>query len=268
MHQLVYFDNGCFDVVNRVPDLMDTMLHRRITGILLKLLPPIVAYVGVTRTLELTSWSSRHETTLLLLLFALVGSLLHVQSRHAVITTLCYGVGFLAARDINFTLGLPPALRSTFLVHLRMVTLGTISLLSMFAAIAESISPGTVWARRCYFAGASLYFFGTGINTYYAAHSWQAIMIIITAICALLGLIFADKIVAIEQEDDDTSDRDDGKRQEELNQAHQQALLRKEWKDPLESPFPVETEPTVPPVSTTPPVPTIPVSERLTKDLH
>ena len=176
-------------------------LRRSITIFALKIAPPAVAFVGVLHGNGLTVWANSHETTLLLILFALVGSLVHPQLRLLVITSLCYGVAFLAgARDIFLPLDLN-RLRSGFWQHARMAALFIVSMLTLSSAIAESFSPGTVWARRCYFGGASLYFLGTGAVNYHFFHSWQSIMMIITGVSAGAGCIFAGKIVEMERED-------------------------------------------------------------------
>ena len=208
------------------------MLSSRNVGILFKILPPLAAFACVHYSAWLTNWSGRHETTLLILLFALVGSLLHPQLRHSVITTLCFGVGFLAARDIIYTLGMPAELRAGTYHYLRMIALGMISALSMLAAVAETLRPGTVWARRCYFAGASLYFLGAGFNTYIAYRSWQAIIMLVTGVAALAGVIFARNIVEMEREEDVESPADSAIHQEELQKLHQRVLQQKEWHDP------------------------------------
>jgi len=209
-------------------------MQRRITTIALKLAPPAIAFIGVWQGNRLTAWANSHETTLLLILFALVGSLLHPQLRLIVITSLCYGVAFLAARDIF----LPPSLtglRSGFWQHVRMAALLTVSMLTLISAIAESFLPGTVWARRCYFGGAALYFLGTGVVNYHFFQSWQSIMMIITGFAASAGCIFAEKIVEMEREDAEEALSKEERPIESTHTAHVHALKAKEWHDPLES---------------------------------
>lgn len=209
------------------------ILQRSTVSLALKFAPPIIAFLGVTRSDEITFWANHHETTLLIILFALVGSLVHAQLRHVVITSLCYGVAFLAARDVSFTLGLPADMRHGIFPVARMVALCTISILTLAAALGESFKPGTVWARRCYFGGASLYFFGTGIVSYDISHSWQAIMMIITGVAALGGAVFANKIVEMEKEEtEDAPDADDEDLIEIKRQEHLRKLRDMEWKDP------------------------------------
>jgi hypothetical protein len=214
--------------------MQGTTMQRRITTFALKAAPPAVAFIGVMHGARLTVWANSHEATLLLILFALVGSLLHPQMRLVVITSLCYGVAFLSARDIFLPLGLT-GLRSGFWQHVRMSALFIVSLLTLSSAIAESWSPGTVWARRCYFGGAALYFLGTGVINYHFFHSWQSIMMITTGFAAAAGCIYANKIVEMEREDAVESPSNDDRPIESTYTAHVQALEAKEWHDPLEN---------------------------------
>jgi hypothetical protein len=211
-------------------------LQRSISAAALKIAPPAVAFAGVLHGSGLTLWANSHEATLLLTLFALVGSLLHPQLRLLVITSLCYGVAFLAARDIFLPLS-QTGLRSGSWQHVRMSALFIVSMLTLSSAIAESFSPGTVWARRCYFGGAALYFLGTGVVNYHFFHSWQSIMMVTTGFAAAAGCIFANKIVEMEREDAlETYPTNDGQvGSESTHSAHVQTLKAKEWHDPLES---------------------------------
>jgi hypothetical protein len=209
------------------------MLQRTLTTIVLKIAPPTVAFIAVMHGARLTAWAGSHEATLLLTLFALVGSLVHPQLRLIVITSLCYGVAFLAARDIFLPLNLT-GLRSDFAQHVRMSALFIVSVLTLSSAVAESFSPGTVWARRCYFGGASLYFLGTGVINYHFSHSWQSILMIITGVAAAAGCAFAGQIVEMEREDAEEGPTIDDQPVESTHSAHVQALKAKEWHDPLE----------------------------------
>jgi hypothetical protein len=209
-------------------------MQRSITASALKIAPPVVAFVGVMHGARLTTWANSHEATLLLILFALVGSLLHPQLRLLVITSLCYGVAFLAARDIFLPLG-QTGIRSGFWQHVRMVALFIVSMLTLSSAIAESFSPGTVWARRCYFGGAALYFMGTGVVNYHFFHSWQSIMMVITGFAAAGGCIFANIIVEMEKEDAMETTSNEDRPIESTHSAHVQVLKSKEWHDPLEN---------------------------------
>jgi hypothetical protein len=209
-------------------------LQKIFTNLALKAAPPALALLCVLKGTALTNWANRHEATLLIILFALVGSLVHPQLRHLVITSLCYGVAFLAARDMFFPLGLPPGLRNGFYQHLRMAALCTVSILTLSAAIAESFSPGAVWARRCYFGGAALYFLGTGVLNYRMVQSWQSIMMVITGLASFAGSAFAHKIVEIEKEDELEAPSNEQTPTESTHVAHVQEILAKEWHDPLD----------------------------------
>src|SRR5207237_4454453 len=70
-----------------------------------------------------------------------------------------------------------------------------VAVLAATAALAETLRPGTVWARRCYFGAAFLYFTGQGVITYAWHGSWQSVMLCVTGITALFGWLFAHRIV-------------------------------------------------------------------------
>ena len=179
-------------------------------------------------------WTTSHETAFLLFVFVIVGCLLHVKMRRIVIITLCYGVSCLAARDIFFTLGLPVGLRTGLYPAMRMLALGTISILTLAAAVCESLYPGTVIARRCYFAGAALYFFGTGYINFIQLHSWQSIMMLITGCSALGAAIYAKVIVESETEEALDLPADSEDLTQIRAQEHHKRVLAREWKDPAE----------------------------------
>ena len=140
----------------------------------------------------------------------------------------------LAARDIFFTLGLPVGLRTGLYPAMRMLALGTISILTLAAAVCESLYPGTVIARRCYFAGAALYFFGTGYINFIQLHSWQSIMMLITGCSALGAAIYAKVIVESETEEALDLPADSEDLTQIRAQEHHKRVLAREWKDPAE----------------------------------
>jgi len=206
----------------------------RIDGPAARVLPPLVAGLCVLYSQRIMTWTATHETAFLLFLFAIVGCLLHVKMRRIVIITLCYGVSCLAARDIFFTMGLPASIRTGIYPALRMIALASISLLTLAAAAGESFFPGTVIARRCYFAGASLYFFGTGYINFIKLHSWQSMMMLITGAAALLAAIYARAIVESETEEALDLPGDSEDLTKLRAQEHHRRVLAKEWKDPAE----------------------------------
>jgi hypothetical protein len=163
-------------------------------------------------------------------------SLLSHRLRSVLILTLCYGVAFMAVRDI-FRVGsqpLPQAIDYDFLDHSRPAILLLIAGLSATAAFMETFHPGTVWARRCYFGAAALYFIGLGIIHIGKYGSWKAVLLCVTGVTAIFGCIFAERIVSaeIEEEEDDLSDE---VVQGLVEAAHQRSLRAKEWHEPVGS---------------------------------
>jgi hypothetical protein len=94
------------------------------------------------------------------------------------------------------------------------------------------LAPGAVWARRCYFGAAALYFSGLGINCYGPRGSWQAVVLCSTGITAAIGCIFAHRIVATEWIEETETEITDEAEQRLRDAEHLRALRDKEWQDP------------------------------------
>jgi hypothetical protein len=95
------------------------------------------------------------------------------------------------------------------------------------------VHPGTVWARRCYFGAAALYFTGIGLINFYWHGSWQAILLCMTGVIALFGCVFAHRIVAEEAAEAEETLFNDEASQREREAAHLRTLRAKEWREPL-----------------------------------
>ncbi len=197
--------------------------------------PPIIALCAVFLEPYLTPLVKGRESVLPMVICLLLSSLLHPRIRTMLVSILCYGVSFLALRDVMFFRNqhLPPNMDYDFVEQIRPVGLIIVAILAAIAAIAETVKPGTIWARRCYFGAASLYFTGYGLITYSWHGSWQSIVLIVTGITALVGCIYAHRIVAIEYESEDEPFQDDVEVQLALQAAHARSLKNKEWSDNL-----------------------------------
>jgi hypothetical protein len=203
------------------------------------LAPALIAFVAVALEPALTAWSHDRAAALPLGTVLLLAVLLHSNMRHLLMITLCYGVSFLALRDIVRLpwSPLPQPLNYEEWEVLRLLDFILVAGLSATAAICETVRSGTVWARRCYFGAACLYFLGLGIITYFRHTSWQAILLAVTGVTAGMGCVFAHKIVAteaIEAEADPL--QSDEMLQQAREVAHRAALHAKEWRDTLTSP--------------------------------
>jgi len=161
----------------------------------------------------------------------LMAALLQQRLRQFLVVTLCYGVGFLAVRDTNRVLQipLPPALNYDWADALRPIGLWSVAALAAIAGVGESVKPGTVWARRCYFAASALYFTGVGMINYAANHSWRGVVLIFTGITALIGCLFAHRVVEAEVVVSDEDVPSDEVAQQKREEAHRAALKTKEW---------------------------------------
>lgn len=208
-------------------------MQGRIQKLLNFVVPVLVAGVSVLNEIRISGWVGRHEAVLPLAVIVLLLSLLSVRLRSLLILTLCYGVAFMAVRDIGRvgSQPLPQAINFDFLDQSRPAILLLIAGLSATAAFMESFNPGTVWARRCYFGAAALYFIGLGIIHIGKYGSWKAVLLCVTGVTAIFGCIFADHIVSaeIEEEEPDISDE---VVQGLVEAAHHRSLLANEWHEP------------------------------------
>jgi hypothetical protein len=212
-------------------------LQRRITNLGLMAAPPLLALLAVFLEPWLTTLTAGREATLPLILFVVLASLLHPRIRTLMITTLCFGVAFMALRDAwsARSIPLPPSLDYVFVDALRPAGLLLVAALAGAAAVGETLNPGTVWARRCYFGAAALYFLGTGVINYGWHGSWRGLLLCITGAIALFGCLIAPRIIASEQEAEEEAAEtvNDETLQYERDLMHRNVLRAKEWHDTL-----------------------------------
>lgn len=198
-----------------------------------------VAFMAVCVEPLLSSWSHGRLETLPLATLLAVSILVHPRLRHLLMITLCYGVSFLALRDIVRLqrVWLPPQLNYEGYEVARNVALLAVAGLAAMAGVVETRQPGTVWARRCYFGAASLYFLGMGVVNFFWRFSWQALLLCGTGLTAGLGCAFADRIVATEAEEIEDSLPSDEVLQQAREAAHRARLQTREWRDTLTTPL-------------------------------
>lgn len=198
--------------------------------------PALLAYCGLAAEERLSSLVHDRVAFLPLVMFLIGTSLLHPRLRHMVIITLCYGVAFLALRDSAGSASWRPpfAIDPDLAETLRLTALLLVASLAGVAAITETVQPGTVWARRCYFGAAAMYFTGLGVLCFGSKGSWQAVVLCVTGATALFGCLFADRVVAseAEQEDEPEFSHTDTALQKLRDDEHLRALRDKEWQDP------------------------------------
>lgn len=197
-------------------------------------LPPLLAAFAVWKEPVLNQLGRTHEAMLPLAIMLLLAAILHPQLRQYLVVTLCYGVACLAVHDAQRVaqVPLPAALNYDWVDALRPIGLGAVAVLAAVSGLAETAHPGAVWARRCYFGAAALYFTGLGITNYLMFHSWQAILLCITGITATGGCVMAHRVVAAEALPDEELPSDE-RVQQERDAAHHHVLQTKEWRDNL-----------------------------------
>lgn len=221
------------EIVDDPPYLLwKQRMQWRVHKLLMCIVPVLAAGFSILNEWRLSAWVGRHEAVLPLAVIVLLLSLLSKRLRNLLILTLCYGVAFMAVRDIGRvgSQPLPQAINYDFLDQTRPTILVAIAGLAATAAFMETFHPGTVWARRCYFGAAALYFLGLGIVHVGKYGSWKAVLLCITGVIAIFGCFYADRIVSAEVEEED--EVTDEAMQGLVEAAHRRSLLDKEWHEP------------------------------------
>jgi len=211
-------------------------LRRRVRTLPEYVVPPLVAAFAVWKEPLLTRLSRSHEAMLPLAIMLLLAALLHPRLRQYLVVTLCYGVGCLALHDEQrlARVPLPAALNYDWVDAMRPIGLWLVAGLAAVSGMVETMKPGTVWARRCYFGAAGVYFTGLGFVNYLTFHSWQGVVLSFTGLAAFGGCIMAHRVAAAEAEEAEDPP-DDEILQQTRDTAHHTALRAKEWRDNIES---------------------------------
>ena len=209
-------------------------MPKQLTKILLIVMPALLAFIAVAVEGSLRSWARGRAAALPLIMLLIGTSLLHPRLRNQIIAALCYGVAFLAIRDTMLvrTWQMPFPVNQDLAETVILSALLLVAALSILAAIAETLTPGTVWARRCYFGAAALYFSGLGVSCYGTHGSWQAIVLLVTGITAIFGCLFSNQIIATEVAEQDETEVSDDSEQNLRDAEHVRALRDHEWQDP------------------------------------
>ena len=200
--------------------------HRRI---FLLVFPAVLALFAAKYEQALTLWFQGRDSTLLVGLFLLFSAVLHPRLHRLLIVTLCYGVAFLAFRDVFKVLDYPEPVSEPLYATLRFVTLGFVSAFAFSAAIKECFNSNTLSARRLSMGAAALYFCDLGALHFVLHFSWQSLVFLVAGIISGVGCLFASQIIVTEEEDAIASELEE--------RAHAQAQERrrlsgtKEWRD-------------------------------------
>ncbi len=214
---------------------------RQLILILRAVAPLIVAWCAVEYEPQLTRLAGERQAILPLTAFVVLAAVVLPMLRQSLVIVLCYGVAFLALRDIT-RVGmdpLPAALNYDFIDQARPTVLVLTAGLAATAAVGETFRPGAIWARRCYFGAAALYFTGIGAVHYGKYGSVQAVLLLLTGLTALLGCIFAPMFTLLDEPQGTTVDPDnlpDTVVQDRVDAAHRRTLISNEWHEPDDTP--------------------------------
>ena len=205
---------------------------------LIGLVPPFLALAMVLIEPNLTYWIKDKPTVLPIILVLLLSCLVHPKTRQMLVISLCWGVCFLAFRDtfrtkqMNF--GVPVSMYRTedLKETIVMAAYMTVASLAALAALGETYFQGSIWTKRCYFGAAALYFTGIGLNSLSGTITWQAIVLSVTGVTAIIGCIFTSDIIS--NDDDEDSDQPSDAELQKINEErHSLALKEKEWQEKI-----------------------------------
>jgi|YelNatPaOPRAMG01_1025707.scaffolds.fasta_scaffold02844_17 low affinity Fe/Cu permease len=165
----------------------------------LRLIIPLTLAFALLQMEPLFTWLARERPGILpVSMFALIGGLLVSRIRRWLIVILCYGICLLAMKD-SFKVPLIPALIDyQFIETLYPFIWLFLAALAATAGSVEALSPGSVWARRSYFAAAGVYFSGHGLLSLLSYPNWEGLVMLATGIVAFIGVFLAQRIVASE----------------------------------------------------------------------
>ena len=126
----------------------------------------------------------------------LLGGLLHPRVRHWFIISLCFSVSLLAVKDMLRTVPMPPQIDWAASHAAYPVVWLLVAVLAAAAGVLEALHPGSVAARRCYFATAAVYFTGHGFTGFLWEGNWQTLAALAIGVVASLGAVFAHRLDA------------------------------------------------------------------------
>jgi hypothetical protein len=192
-------------------------------------LPAAGSYLAVQHEAAITQWVRERESALIVGVFVLLSALLHPRLQRLLIVTLCYGVAFIAARDIFHVLDYPRPISCVTIASIRAGMLGSVAVLAFAGAVTESLKANTLLARRFYMAAAGFYFLDQGILQLIWRGSWQSAFLLTAGVLCGIGCIFA-RYLSLAPEPGMVVDEAQEER-ERLALQHK-LLALKEWRDP------------------------------------
>jgi hypothetical protein len=190
--------------------------------------PFLAAYAAIRLEPALTALAASRPGVLPVAMCAMVFGLLIHRVRNFLIITLCFGIAQLAYRDMLHG-RVPAQIDYVIVERLYPAGWGLLALLALGAGIAESIRPGSVYARRCYFAAAAVYLLGHGAMQWMVGHIADGLVLTITGIFAGVGVVVAPRIIRAEA--DFAPEDEDIRALREADDRRAKALAGREWQD-------------------------------------
>lgn len=204
-------------------------LKKRHLVVLILIVPAILSLLAVWNESAITLWVQERDSALVVGVFMFLATLLHQRLQRLLIVTLCYGVAFLALRDILHVMEMPAPLSTTPIISLRFVLLITIAIFASLGAVTEALKANTLTARRYYTGAAALYFLQQGALFLYWQGSWQSVVLLTTGVICGLGCYFA-RYLTLSPEPEPLVE--EGTEEQELEAIRHKLIALREWRDP------------------------------------
>ncbi len=193
------------------------------------LIPFAAAYLVISSEGLLAELVRIRPGVLPVAMVSLLGALLFAPVRRWLIVTLCFGISLLALRDSLRFVPLPAEIDYVFVERAYPLVWGFLAILGTAAGIGEALAPGAIWARRCYFGAAAIYFCGHGLFGLLRTGNWESLALLLMGFGACAGMIFAHKIVAAEVYAE-PMDEDLIEQAERMKQ-RAESMAAREWRD-------------------------------------
>jgi hypothetical protein len=194
--------------------------------------PLLLAYLAITLEPYLTDLANHRPGVLPVAMVALIFAILIQRLRRWLIVTLCFGIFVLALRDMTNPVIIPPQIDYVVVERLIPYAWLLLALCAGFAGAAEALRPGSVLARRFYFATAAIYLGGHGSMALLREPSFTAAVLLVSGLLAVVGVVRAEKIVANEVPTPEQSA--DLKAIAAREQGRADRLREREWRDTVE----------------------------------
>ncbi len=208
-------------------------LFQRVLRVAVSLAIPPAAALAAIHADPLVSFTARRPGLLALGMFAMAGAMLFQSMRRWLLVTLGYGAALLAFEGALLRPSGRPLMDSANPVSAAVAAVYPwawvlLFALAAFAGTLEAVRPGTVLAKRCLFAAASIYLCGHGIAGLLDRPNAISLVSLLVGLGSALGAAFVHRFGSAHLPEVES----EIPTAQSLALARRKALARAEWRDP------------------------------------